>query len=144
MRNLDLKSKRQKIYNADLVKPIISKEENPLNRPISSLILLKDGTRGMKIMGCMLTWSKEWAYEQKKEMQRILNFALIGALQAAGLNADPLLFSTRNLVFRINSPSTKWLQLRNCPIKKLVIRNIFWMLLDELPSFRCASNSMLE
>ena len=80
----------------DLVKPLTEKEQNQLNKANLIFDFVKGWYTWNGSYGMYADLEVKKAYEQKRGNDADINFALIGALQAAGLEADPVLVATRD------------------------------------------------
>jgi len=88
--------KKAKSLWDDILKPLIGKEENQLKQAKFIFDFVKNWYAWNGNFGMYAELEVKKAYEQKKGNDADINFALIGALQSVGLNADPVLVSTRD------------------------------------------------
>ena len=94
--NFGLQIRRARNLMEDVVKPLIEKEPDQVKKAQIIYEFIKHWYSWNGDYGIYCELEAKKAYEQRKAGVAEINLALVGALQAAELNADPLLISTRD------------------------------------------------
>jgi len=88
--------KKAKSLMEDLLKPVIGTETDPLTKAKLIYAFVKKTFSWNENNGCYTELGVKKALDEKKGNVADINLSLVGALQSAGLDADPLLISTRD------------------------------------------------